>query len=138
MTEAKNGTPGITDDPNVRIGFILTHEGRAWSDEGLAFATGMVNEAYPSDSQDPDDGILWTTGARINEPAFLAALLRTRPDAFVILSMQDGSALIPNDDGLAGNDIADLLESVEDPGRTSWSVLVSVWKNAEKEAARNA
>ena len=113
-------------EPDVRIGFILTEEGRMWSEEGLRAATDWVNEKYPPEGRTPADGILWISGYRINDPDFLAKLLEARPDAYVILSMSPNSIVLPNDDGLAGNEYAGalrLLAGESENGSTSWGIL---------------
>ena len=112
-------------EPDVRIGFILTAEGRVWNEEGLRAATDWVNEKYPREAKTAADGILWMAGYKLNDPLFLARQLIARPDAYVVMSMSPNSIILPNDDGLGGRDYAAALlvaaEKADDA--TSWEIL---------------
>lgn len=116
-------------EPDVRIGFILTQEGRMWNADGLRAATDKVNELYPPRNATPADGILWLAGHAINDPVFLAQLLTDRQDAYIMMSMSPKSILLPNDDGKAGLIYAGaLVENAGDDldGPTSWEILKAV------------
>lgn len=117
--------------PDVRIGFVLTREGRAWSEEALLHLTGTVNEKFPPKEGIPEDsGILWYAGIQLNDPGFLAAMLRKRPDAFVVLSLPESSVILP---GALDTDMIMMqyLEANKDEDVTSWSLLVSIYESEE-------
>ena len=112
--------------PGVRVGFVLTREGRAWTEEALAHLTGTVEEKFPSEPGAAGSGILWQAGIQLNDPGLLASLLRKRPDAFVVLSLPEKSAILNSalDTEMA---MAEYLENNADSGATSWSLLASMY-----------
>lgn len=115
--------------PDVRIGFILTEEGRMWNAEGLREATDKINELYPPKNKTASDGILWSMGIALNDPVFLAGLLEKRPDAFIVVSMSPNSPIMPNADGLGGNDYAAALRTIaedESCHYTSWEIMCAI------------
>ena len=128
-------------EPDVRIGFILTEEGRVWNDDGLHAATKMVDDTYPHEENNPaGSGILWQMGAVLNDPEFLASLLDKRPDAYVILSMSPESILLEND-GEAGRDYAALIRAVAGnygQDATSWQILSGEYRAFLADAGKNA
>lgn len=118
--------------PDVRIGYVLTQEGRVWSETGILYATDLVNRHYPPpENASPDSGILWHMGAQINEPALLAKFLRSRPDAFVILFLPDGTALLPNCTHQENLVFAGYLDDNTD--RTSWAVLTELYRTSASQ-----
>ena len=124
-----NGTL-FTEMPDVRLGFILTEEGRGYSEAGLSYVTDLVNKNYPPKRpENPRDGILWSAGAIINAPNILARQLRRHPDAFVIVSRRDNVYLMPNEDGQSGLTYADALEIYSedcDGDVTSWQIMSDI------------
>lgn len=122
------------NEPSVRFGFILTREGRAWSEEALLNLTDTVNETWPDGhGEKPGSGILWEAGIKINDPALLANALRNAGgNAFIVLSMPDRSPIIPvTKDGL--QHVAGYLDAHAGSGATSWSLLASSWREAQKK-----
>lgn len=117
--------------PDVRIGFVLTREGRVWSEEALLHLTETVNEKFPpKEGAAGDSGILWYTGIQLNRPWFLAAMLRKRPDAFVVLSLQESSIILPGSLDTEQT-MAEYLEGYADEDFSTWSLLVSNYENRE-------
>lgn len=117
--------------PDVRVGFILTREGRAWTEEALAGLTDALNQKFPPKAGAPEDsGVLWEAGIQLNDPGFMAAMLRKRPDAFVVISLPDSSVIL---DGSLDADaaMAGYLEANKDGSATSWSLLASMYANRE-------
>lgn len=117
--------------PDVRVGFVLTREGRAWTEEALAGLTDALNQKFPPKAGIPEDsGILWEAGIQLNDPGFMAAMLRKRPDAFVVISLPDSSVIL---DGSLDADaaMAGYLEANKDGSATSWSLLASMYAGRE-------
>ena len=67
----------------------------------------------------------------VNEPALLAKFLRSRPDAFVILSLPDGTALLPNCTHQENLVFAGYLDDNTD--RTSWAVLTELYRTSASQ-----
>ena len=117
--------------PDVRVGFILTREGRAWSEEGMLAMTDFANEQYPPETRDiANGGILWHAGYSLNTPEFLAKLLDVRPDAFIVLSLPERSVLLGGPK-MGTASIRDYLRAY--PEESSWKLLASVWTSIENE-----
>ena len=120
----------INEMPDVRLGFILTKEGRGYSEAGLSYVTDLVNKNYPPKNPDSTrDGILWSAGVIINAPNILARQLRRHPGAFIIVSRRDGVYLMPNEDGQSGIMYADALETFSedyDYDVSSWQVMSDI------------
>lgn len=113
--------------PDVRVGFILTREGRAWSEEGLLAMTDYVNSQYPPENP-KNGGILWSIGYTLNMPRVLAGLLDVRPDAFIVLSMPEKSVLLGGP-SVGTASIRKYLRQY--PDKSSWALLASVWNAIE-------
>lgn len=118
--------------PDVRFGFVLTREGRAWSEDALLALTDTVNEKWPPDPDGPaDSGILWEAGYLINDPLVLADVLEKHPDAFVALSMKNGTAVLPGNKN--GTPTAEYLKSKAGTGQTSWQILTAMWAESRRQ-----
>lgn len=123
MEDIKNSVQEAA--PDVRVGFILTREGRAWKEEALCELTDDINrrEGRAPDG-DPDSGILWHAGLALNAAGFLAEMLEIRPDAYVVLSTPEETVLL----GGPKNGTDAIREYLaQHPDRSSWSLLVSNW-----------
>lgn len=116
--------------PDVRVGFVLTREGRAWKEEALCELTDDISKKEGRvPGNDPDSGILWHAGLALNAAGFLAELLAIRPDAYIVLSMPEESVILGGPEN-GTDDIRAYLEQY--PDRSSWSLLVSNWDRREE------
>ena len=121
--------------PAARTGYVITRDGRAYSEEGLLALTDAFFARYPlPEGAAPDSGILWHAGSRLNDPGLMADILKERPDSIIVLSMPDDIRIFNGaDDGL-GELLGKCLEAGRDSGRTVWEIMHDLWsRRAGKE-----
>lgn len=116
-------TEMTTENVNV---YIVTREGREYTDEALDYVKEMLCETAPGLT---DSTFLFHMGRKLNDIDSLAHVLETgRDDSFVIVSMEKDIVLCnygPGPDGIQS--VIDVLHKSKtvQPGETSWTVLTT-------------
>jgi hypothetical protein len=92
--------------------YILTKEGRGYSDEGLEFITNHLVENLHETAD-----LEFIGGSEINNPGLMAKQLEDHPDCFVFISDDNEIKYI------SGRNIKVLHDALlADTGNTSWEV----------------
>lgn len=111
--------------------YILTEEGRAYSDEGLQYLTALIRE-----QRDDDSELQFRMGATYNVAAVLAYDLEQNPDAYVAISREDGIVMASGGfvSALSRELTAAALahETAAQEEKTSWEVACSLLKRGPR------
>ena len=103
--------------------YILTEEGREYSDEGCRYITNMLMEGCGETDQ-----LVFNMGAVYNDPEFLDRELEQNPDCYVVISAWEGIMAI------YGDSIKELRKALYDfPGQTSWKTANMIWQEESTE-----
>lgn len=97
--------------------FIVTKEGRAYSNEGLVYVCNMLLE---NGQVDPEDIPEFMAGKVLNDSKYLAKKLQTNPLSIIVVSTNQGIATINGEANLKR--IVKML--LKDPDRNAWETLV--------------
>ena len=99
--------------------YILTKEGRQYTDEGKKYLLKIIREQMHEKND-----LTFCQGKVYNDPAFLAADLEKHPDAYVAISSERGIDLIYADN------IDVLIDNLKAyPNDTSWQTAMAPCDN---------
>lgn len=98
--------------------YILTEEGREYSDEGCTFVENMLRK-----ENNETDRLIFSMGAAYNAPKHLIEQLDKNPESYVIISTEKRIIVI------SGDNIDVLKQNLSDfPNQTSWQTASESWE----------
>lgn len=95
---------------------IITKEGRAYNEEGLAFVRSSLVELFDADVDD----LTVVQGALYNEPLLFKIFLEYHPNTYIVLSLPDNVKFLAAD-GKQG--VINSMETAKELGHTTWRAL---------------
>ena len=95
--------------------YILTREGRGYTEEGCDYIRNMIVNDYNDESQ-----LVFAMGSVYNDGEYLKALLEERPDSYVVVSTACNIFVV------AGENLRDLAEHLCKE-ETSWEMAVGMY-----------
>lgn len=118
------GMPGAKKPPmpseSCPLGFVLTEDGHSWSMEGLEEAAAAISHLRKYSGK-CSTGIFWQMGSVLNDPKYLAWLLRERPAPQIVLETPGCNAVLTTDDGYVAKLAAETLD--KEPFGSSYDIL---------------
>jgi hypothetical protein len=98
--------------------FIITKEGRSYSDEGLNYVTDVLKKYF-----NVTDELIFCMGFEYNDPKFLCQELKQNPDSYIVISRSDGIQFLPT------KDVSVACQMLTDhPDESSWELFVKYCK----------
>lgn len=96
--------------------YIVTKEGRAYSDEGLRFVTDQLQDNYKI-----TDELTFIMGESLNNPKYLSKKLDSEQDKALVVSIENGVFTLYDK-----SDIQKVIRLLnENQNQTSWQTLSS-------------
>ena len=109
--------------------YIITKEGRVYSDEGLRYVGSVMKRKFNVDFFD----IEFNAGKAFNRPTLLARQLEKHEDAYVVISTAEGIIFLPKSEN---ETICFNLR--ENPDKTSWEILMRGCSECDDDTAQTS
>ena len=98
--------------------YILTEEGRAYTDEGIKYVLSQIRNTFNDTSE-----VVINQGALYNQPDVLSEFLRKDPEhSYVFISHEKGLEIMYDINDI--NRFIRLLDSVSDDHTTAWEMIM--------------
>ena len=121
MIIIRNNTTNREESAMIRENtqvYILTEEGRAYTDEGIKYVLSQIRNTFNDTSE-----VVINQGALYNQPDVLSEFLRKDPEhSYVFISHEKGLEIMYDINDI--NRFIRLLDSVSDDHTTAWEMIM--------------
>lgn len=109
--------------------YILTKEGRAFSEEGLERVRNLIEK-----DGDISSNLMYHMGHELNDSRHLSELLKNDTTGYLIISEVKRNPLVNRLYLLVAEDFPGICEELDmNPDDNSWDTLIRIIKDAEEE-----